>query len=152
MGHTILWIYLTTLYHVYLKLKMLYFILCVKVSVAQSCLTLCDPMDWGLPGSSVHGILQKTILEWVAIPFSRVASWPRDWTQISCIAGKFFTLWATREAPCYVCAVHSRSVMSDSLRSMDCSVPGSSVHGDSPGRNTGVGCHALLQGTVAQLI
>ena len=152
MGHTILWIYLTTLYHVYLKLKMLYFILCVKVSVAQSCLTLCDPMDWGLPGSSVHGILQKTILEWVAIPFSRVASWPRDWTQISCIAGKFFTLWATREAPCYVCAVHSRSVMFDSLRSMDCSWPGSSVRGDSPGRNTGVGCHALLQGTVEQLI
>ena len=71
VGHTILWIYLTTMYHVYLKLKMLYFILCVKVSVAQSCLTLCDPMDWGLPGSSVHGILQKTILEWVSIPFSR---------------------------------------------------------------------------------
>ena len=53
---------------------MVYFILCVKVLVAQSCPTLCDPMDWGLPGSSVHGILQERILEWVAIPFSRGSS------------------------------------------------------------------------------
>ena len=43
----------------------------VKVLVTQSCLTLCDPMDCSLPGSSVHGILQARILEWVAIPFSR---------------------------------------------------------------------------------
>ena len=46
--------------------------------VAQSCLTLCDPMDGSPPGSSVHGILQARILEWVAIPFSRGSSWPRD--------------------------------------------------------------------------
>ena len=46
--------------------------------VAQSCLTLCDPMDCSLPGSSVHGILQAKILEWVAIPFSRGSSQPRD--------------------------------------------------------------------------
>ena len=51
---------------------------CVCVLVAQSCLTLCDPMDYSLPGSSVHGILQARILEWVAIPFSRVSSQPRD--------------------------------------------------------------------------
>ena len=49
----------------------------VKVLVAQSCLTLCDPMDYNLPGSSVHGILQARILEWVAIPFSRGSSQPR---------------------------------------------------------------------------
>ena len=49
--------------------------------VAQSCPTLCDPMDCNLPGSSVHGILQARILEWVAISFSRGSSWPRDWTQ-----------------------------------------------------------------------
>ena len=68
------------------------------VLVAQSCLTLCDPMDWGPPGSSVHGILKARILEWVAISFSRGSSWPRDWTWVSCIASGFFTIWATREA------------------------------------------------------
>ena len=54
-------------------------------------------MDYSLPGSSVHGILQARILEWVAIPFSRRSSWPRDWPQVSHIAGEFFTTWATRE-------------------------------------------------------
>ena len=66
--------------------------------VAQSCLTLCDLMDCSSPGSSVHGILQARILEWVAISFSRGSSQPRDWTQVSCIAGRCFNLWATREA------------------------------------------------------
>ena len=46
-----------------------------------------------------HGILQARILEWVAIPFSRGSSWPRSWTHVSCIAGRFFTIWASREAP-----------------------------------------------------
>ena len=50
------------------------------------------------PGSSVHGILQATILEWVAIPFSRASSQHKDWTWVSGIAGSFFTVWATREA------------------------------------------------------
>ena len=50
------------------------------------------------PGSSGDGILQARILEWVAIPFSTGSSWLKDWTQISYIAGKFFTVWATREA------------------------------------------------------
>ena len=67
--------------------------------VAQSCLTLCDPMDCSPPGSSVHGILQARILEWVATSFSRESSWPRDWTEVSHIAGRCFNLWATREAP-----------------------------------------------------
>ena len=48
---------------------------------------------------SVHGILQARILEWAAIPFSRGSSWPRDQTRVSCTAGRFFTIWATREAP-----------------------------------------------------
>ena len=61
-------------------------------------LTLCDPMAYSLPGSPVHGILQARILEWVAIPFSRRSAWPRDQTQVSCIAGRFFTIWATRAA------------------------------------------------------
>ena len=50
----------------------------------------CDPIYCSLPGSSVHGISQVRILEWVAISFSRVSSWPRDPTQVSCIAGRFF--------------------------------------------------------------
>ena len=68
-----------------------------KVKVVQSCLTLCDPMDCSLPGSCVHGILQARILKWVAVPFSRRSSQPRDQTQVFRIAGKFFTIWATRE-------------------------------------------------------
>ena len=72
----------------------------VKVKVAQSCPTLCDPMVCSPPGSSVHGILQARILEWVAIPFSRGSSQPRDGTQVSCIAGRFFANWTTREAQC----------------------------------------------------
>ena len=66
--------------------------------VPQSCLTLCDPMDCSPPGSSVHGILQARILEWVAISFSRGSSQARDRTQVSRIAGRRFNLWATREA------------------------------------------------------
>ena len=68
------------------------------VLVTQACLTLCDSMDCRPPGSSVHGILQATILRWVASPFSRGSSWPRDRTWVSCIADRFFTVWATREA------------------------------------------------------
>ena len=76
---------------------------------------------------------------WVAIPFSRGSSWPRDWTWISYIADRFFTVLATMlylfTQPCpTIC------------HPMDSSPTGSSVHGDSPGKNTGVGCHALLQG------
>ena len=63
--------------------------------VAQSCVTLCDPVDYGLPGSSVHGIFQARILEWVAISFSRRSSWPRNWTRVSHIVGRCFTIWAT---------------------------------------------------------
>ena len=60
--------------------------LIVKMKVAQSYLTLCDPMDY-----TVHGILKARILEWVAVPFSRGSSQPRSQTQVSCIAGGFFT-------------------------------------------------------------
>ena len=58
---------------------------------------LCDPMDCSLPGSSIHGIFQARILEWVAISFSRRSSQPRDWTWVSHIVGRCFTIWATRE-------------------------------------------------------
>ena len=62
--------------------------------VTQLCPTLCDLMDYSPPDSSVHGILQARILEWVAIFFSRTSSWPRDQTQVSCISGRLFTDWA----------------------------------------------------------
>ena len=65
--------------------------------VAQSCPTLCDPMDCSPPGSLVHGIFQAWILEWVAVFFSRGSSWPRDRTRVSRIVGRRFTVWATRE-------------------------------------------------------
>ena len=60
--------------------------------VAQSCPTLGDPMDCSLPGSSVHGIFQARVLEWVAISFSRGSSRPRDRTQVSRIVGRRFTI------------------------------------------------------------
>ena len=70
----------------------------MKVLVTQR-LTFCDPMDCSSPGSSIHGILQAGIVNWVAIPFSRGSSQPRDQTPVSCITGRFFTVGATREAP-----------------------------------------------------
>ena len=70
----------------------------VKGKFAQSCQTL-HPQDCSLPGSSVHGIVQARILVWIAVLFSRGSSQPRDQTQVSCIAGRFFTIWATRESP-----------------------------------------------------
>ena len=168
--------------------------------VIQSCLTLCDSMDCSPSSSSVHGILQERLREWVAIHFSRGSSQPRDWTWVSCIAGRLLTGWATREVTkvsplhwlgikpgqlfgrrlCsllyHQCSLNYTQIFyivnkwlikavkelnwkdgcmwAKSLQScptlfnlMDCSLPGSSVHGDSPGRNTGVGCYAIpLQG------
>ena len=67
----------------------------MKLLVAQLCRTLCDTMDCSLPGSSVHEILQARILEWVAIPFFRGSSWPRDWTRVSHAAGRFVAVWAS---------------------------------------------------------
>ena len=72
------------------------------MKVAQARPTLCDPMD-----CTVHRILQARILEWVTFPFSRGSSQPRDQTHVSCIAGRFFTSWATREAPGQMCICDS---------------------------------------------
>ena len=65
--------------------------------VTQSCLTLCNPMNCRVTGFSVHGILQARIMEWIAIPFFRGSSQPRDRTLVSCITGRFFTIWATKQ-------------------------------------------------------
>ena len=73
---------------------------CVKV--AQSCPTLCNPMDCSPPGSTVRGILQARVLEWVAIPFSRGSSETRDWTRGSCTIGRFLTVWAPRGAHLFI--------------------------------------------------
>ena len=64
-------------------------------------MTICDPVYCSPPGFSVYGILQARILEWIAIPFSRRYSQPRDWTQVSRIAGRCFTIWTTSKA--HVC-------------------------------------------------
>ena len=107
----------------------------VKVLVAQVCPTSCYPRDYRPPGSSVHGILQARILEWVAISFSRGSSQPRDWTQVSRIAGRFFAIWATKEE---LSDQISRSVVPDSLRPHEsqhtrppCPSPTPGVHSDS---------------------
>ena len=103
------------------------------MKATQSCPTLCDPMDY-----TVHGILQARILEWVAFPFSRGSSWPRDRTQVFHIAGGFFTGWATREAqkdtrtPIFIVKESESEVAQSCLTlwdPMDCSLPGFSVHG-----------------------
>ena len=70
----------------------------VKVLAAQSPKTLHNPVDCSPPGSSVHGTFQARILKGVVVSFSRGSSWPRDWTQVPHITGRFFTIWATREA------------------------------------------------------
>ena len=79
---------------------------CMKVKATQPCLTLRNPMD-----CTVHGILQVRILEWVAFPFSKGSFQPRGWTQVSHIAGRFFTSWTTREAQEYWAGVGSLSLL-----------------------------------------
>ena len=104
---------------------------CMCVRVTRSCLTLCDPMDCSPPGSSVHGVLQARILERVVIPFSRGSSWLKDQTQVSCIAGIFFTIWATREAEATYREV--RNLLSETCKNnnnylVTCLVPGTWIH------------------------
>ena len=100
----------------------------VTVLVVELCLTLCNPMDYNPPGSSVHGILQEWILEWVVIPLSRGSSQTMDQSQVSCIAGRFLTIWATREIQSHKLVQFSHSVVSDSLWPMDGSTLGFPVH------------------------
>ena len=127
----------------------IYIYIYMKVKVAQSCPTLCDPLNYTIPGSFVHGILQARILEWIAVPFFREFSQPRDQTQVSLIAGGFFIIWATSEAlyMCvYVCVCVCVCVTWKKVKlllaqscltlwdPMNCSSPGSSVHGISQAR------------------
>ena len=112
--------------------------------VTQSCPALCDPMGYSLSGSFVHGILQGRRLEWVAIPFSSGSSWPRDWTQVSRIAGRFFTVWATRES--YYTYKVKESEVAQSCPTL-CGACTRLLHPwDFLDKSTGMGCHFLLQG------
>ena len=121
---------------------------CVYLLVAQWYPTVCNPMDCSLPGSSIHGILQARILEWVTIPFFRGSSWPRDWIHVSWTASSFFTFWTTRETLGSQwkwkgsCSVVSNSSGPHGLQ------PTRLLHPwDFPGKSTGVGCHCLLWGS-----
>ena len=114
--------------------------LCLCMLVTQSCPTLCDPMDCSPPGSSVHEVFQARILEWIAISFSRGSSGPRDWTQVSYIAGGFFTT-----AKMAYAAAKSLQLCLDSVRPHRQQPTSLPRPWDSPGKNTGVGCHFLLQ-------
>ena len=84
----------------------------VKVKVSQLFPTLCDPMDY-----TVHGILWARIVEWIAFPFSRRSSQPRDWTQVSSIAGGFFPNWAFKNPPTNAGDIRDTSSIPDSGRS-----------------------------------
>ena len=143
----------------------------MKVKVKSLlCLTLCDPMDCSLQRSSVHGIFQARVLEWVAISFSRGSSQPRDQTWVSRIVGRCFTIWVTRK----IFIVYKKKkkhlllavggdriipkakvlenrngggLVAKSCQTLcdpvNCRLPGSSDH-DFPGKNTRVSCHLLL--------
>ena len=110
-------------------------ILAAAAKSLQSCLTLRNPIDGSPPGSSVPGILQARILEWVAISFSRGSFWPRNRNLVSCIGDRFFTDWAMRQA-LYNSGWKKEKKESDVAQScptlcntVDCSLPRSSVHG-----------------------
>ena len=101
------------------------------VLVAKLCPTLCDSVNCSLPSSYVHLILQARILDWLANPFSRGSSRPRNWTQVSCIAGKFFTIWANKEATIYAAAAATKSLHSclTLCDPINCSPLGSTIPG-----------------------
>ena len=141
-------------------------------SVAQLSLTLCNPTDYNPPESSVHGILQAIILDWVAISYCRGSSWPRIKPTSLASAGRFFTTYhlGSHAISCYnsenwpqengnkptlelkicvcVCMCVSHSVMSDSFRPHELQLARLICPQNSPGKNTGIGCHSLLQGIV----
>ena len=112
--------------NVYLPLTKFICAQCSVRLVAQSCLTLCSPLDCRLPGSSVHGIVLARILEWVPISFSKGSSRPRDQTWVSCTAGRYFTTKPPRKPESESEVAQSSPTL---CNPMDCNLSGSSVHG-----------------------
>ena len=109
---------------------------------------LCDSMDCSLPGSSVHGIFLARLLEWIAISFSRGSFQPRDWTWVSHIVDRLFTVWTTREVLKKKKVEKVESEVSQSCPTL-CDPMDNSYQAplslNSPGKNTVVCCHFLLQ-------
>ena len=95
----------------------------VKLLLAQLYPTLWNSMGCSPPGSSVHGILQARILGWVAIPFSRGSSQPRDQTWVSCIAGRFFTIWVTSLNPLYKRTAYKQIYLHGEMKHFICEFP-----------------------------
>ena len=120
---------------------------CSAAKSLQLCPILCDPIDGSPPGSSVPGILQARTLEWVAISFSNAWKWKVKVTLLSHVRLLVTPRTAAYQAPPSM--GFSRQEYWSGVPLLSCSVvsnSGSSVHGDSPGKNTAMGCHALLQG------
>ena len=98
--------------------------------LGHSVMSLCNPLDCSLPGSSVHGIIQTRILEWVAISSSRGSSPPRDWTRVSCVScclsGKFFTRWAIWETQADISAglKYTSRILANHCKHLWSSLPG----------------------------
>ena len=113
--------------------------------VAQSCPTLCDPMDCSLQGSSVHGILQARIPEWVTISFSRGSSWSGDRTWVSHITGRCFNLWATTDLTKKIVQGQSQAFHCGYIRF---EIPTKHLNGD----NDYVGRHSNLEFKTIKLI
>ena len=117
-------------------------------SLTQSCPTLCNHLDYSLPSSSVDGIFQARILDWVAISSFKVSFQLRDW--IHCVLHFTQILYpmshqGSPECPCCCCCCCVASVVSDSVRPHRRQPTRFPHPWDSPGKNTGVGCHFLLQ-------
>ena len=113
----------------------------------QSRPTLCNPMDYSLPGSSVHGILQARILEWVVVPDLQEI-FPTQGSNLHLLrlpARQVGSLPLVPPGKPYMLCLVTQ-LCPTLCNPMDCSPPGSSIHGDSSGKNTGMSCHALFQG------
>ena len=120
---------------------------------AKTCMTLCNPMNYSMPGSSVHGIFQARILEWVAISLSRGSSLPRDGIHIFCLGRWILYHWAMREAFIFSSVQFSRSVVSDSLRSHELQHTRSPCPSPAPGPESNscpsrLWCHLTISSSV----
>ena len=119
--------------------------------VTQLCPTLCDPMDCSPPGSSVHGIFQARVLEWVTISFSRGSSHPRDRTRVSRTTGICFTIWAIREAPVKYKGWHKWIYLQNRKRITDIEIRLLVAKGDKDGGEEEGWSESLRFSSVAQL-